>query len=156
MKTTKTLLTASVTGLMLLTAACAERGVRPSQPTTASAQHQHRHDRTAHETKPMGERMAAMSPDHMEKMHQRMMQRIAQAKTPEDHLGIAAHFDMQASRLLRMARRHEELAEVYAKTDNPKMAGDSARHCRNIAKRLREAAEEMQALARMHRRMANP
>ncbi len=155
MKTTKTLLTASVTGLMLLTAACAEKTVRPSQPM-ASAQHQHRHDRAAHEMKSMGEPRQGMSMEHMEKMHQRMMTRIEQAKTPEDHLGIAAHFDKQASKLLRMARHHDQLAEVYAKTDNPKMAGDSARHCRNIAQRLREAAEEMQALARMHRRMANP
>ncbi len=156
MKTTKTLLTVSLTGLMLLTTACAEKTIRPSQPMAAPTQHQHRHDRAAHETKAMGEHGQSMSPDRMEKMHRRMMKRIAQAKTPEDHLGIAAHFDMQASRLLRMARHHEQLADVYAKTDNPKMAGDSARHCRNIAQRLREAAEEMQALARMHRRMANP
>ncbi len=152
MKHTKTLLSISVIGLMLLTTACAEKAVRHTEP--AQAQHQHPPNGEAIKATGMGHPMQGMAPERMEKMHQHMLRRIEQAKTPEDHLSIAAHFDQRASMLRRMARHHEQLAEVYARTDNPKMAADSARHCRNIAKRLREAAAEMQSLAKMHRQMA--
>ncbi|GAB6068271.1 hypothetical protein JCM13664_15900 [Methylothermus subterraneus] len=80
-------------------------------------------------------------------------QAIEQAKTPQDHAQIAARYEKKADKLRKSARYHERLAELYAKTDNPKMAADSARHCRAIAEKLKAAAEEMQSLAQMHREM---
>ncbi len=81
-------------------------------------------------------------------------QAVEQASTPAEHEAVAARYEQEAKRLLDLARRHERLAQTYAMTDNPKMAGDSARHCRNIARRAREAAEDMQSLAKIHREMA--
>lgn len=130
MKTTKTLLTVSLTGLMLLTAACAEKGVRPETG------HEHAH---------------AMGHGHMRSLEQA----VEQARTPSDHNTVAARYEAEAERLLRMAQRHENMARIYEETDNPKLTGN-AEHCRRIAKHLRTVAEEMKALAQSHRRMANP
>lgn len=122
-KTLKWIATASIFGMLLAIGACAERAARPERG--------HRH----------GPAMTSLA------------QAIDQARTPADHEQIAARYEQKANKLLKSARYHERLAKLYARTDNPKMAADSARHCRAIARRLREAAEEMKALARTHRQM---
>ncbi|GAB4366126.1 MAG: hypothetical protein Kow0060_23690 [Methylohalobius crimeensis] len=81
-------------------------------------------------------------------------QAVELASTPAEHEAVAARYEEEAERLRKLARRHERLAKTYAMTDNPKIAGDSARHCRNIVRQLQQAAEEMQSLARMHRQNA--
>ncbi|MCX8049328.1 MAG: hypothetical protein N3A55_06675 [Methylohalobius sp.] len=122
-KTLKLIATASFLGISLALSSCAERAARPER---------------GHHRGP-----AIMS----------LEQAVKQATTPADHERIAARYERKADKLLNSARYHERLAETYARTDNPKMAADSARHCRAIAQRLKEAAEEMKALAKMHREM---
>lgn len=100
------------------------------------------------------ERTARPEREHRHGHDMMSLEQAARARTPADHEAVAARYEREANKLLKSARYHERLAETYAKTDNPKMAADSARHCRAIARRLREAAEEMQSLARTHREMA--
>ncbi len=128
-KNAKTLVTASLMGILLMTAACAEKSVREE------AGHEHAH---------------SLSHGHMKSLEQA----VEQATTPAEHAAVAARYEEEANKLLKLARRHENLAEIYEKTDNPKMGGNSARHCRKIAAHLREVANEMSSLAEMHREMA--
>lgn len=100
------------------------------------------------------ERTKAVQGPHPRPTVMSLEQAIKQAKTPQDHAQIAARYERKANKLLKSARDHKRLAKLYALTDNPKMAADSARHCRTIANKLEEAAEEMKALARVHREMA--
>lgn len=100
------------------------------------------------------ERAARPEGEHRRGHHLSLEQAVKQAKTPADHEAVAARYERKANKLLKSSRYHERLAETYARTDNPKMAADSARHCRAIAQKFKEAAEEMKAMAKMHREMA--
>ncbi len=128
-KNAKILMTASIMGILLLTSACAEKRVREE------AAHEHAH---------------SLSHGHMTSLEQA----VEQASSPADHARVAARYEEEAAKLLKLAKRHENLAEIYEKTDNPKMGGNSARHCRSIAGHLRQVAQEMKSLAAMHRQMA--
>ena len=149
MKDSKIFVTIAIFSAFLVSAGCAEKSVR------GEAKHEHMHSGQHKEMmrQPMQSMPSSQMQERMESMMQEMERAVEQARTREDHEAIAATYERKAARMLKMARHHERLADVYARTDNPKMAGDSARHCRNIARRLREAAEEMQSLARMHRQL---
>lgn len=88
--------------------------------------------------------------------HEAMKEAVGQATNKTDHEQLAAMYDEEATRLLKKAQRHEKLALEYERTDNSKaiFGGDAARHCRKIAKKLREAAAENSALAKLHRQQA--
>lgn len=88
---------------------------------------------------------------------------IASAKTPEDHLKLAAYFNQEADRLEADARGHAELADVYRQhphtTGGGKQSGtgsifQTADHCDSAAKSLREAAKDLRELAAEHEQMA--
>ena len=83
---------------------------------------------------------------------------LMNAKTPQDHQRLAAHYRAKAERLNSEAKEHEEMAEMYRKNPggpaakHPYAAG--VQHCRDIAKRYRESAAKTQALATLHEDMA--
>ena len=86
---------------------------------------------------------------------------IASAKTPEDHMRLAAYFNQEADRMEADAKGHEELAGVYRQSPNtfmPKGGGAgvfrTAEHCDSAAKSLREAAKSLRELAAEHEQMA--
>jgi hypothetical protein len=88
---------------------------------------------------------------------------IASAKTPADHLKLAAYFNQEADRLEADAKGHEELAEVYRQhphaTGGGKQSGSgsifqTAEHCDSVAKSLRDAAKNLRGLAAEHEQMA--
>jgi hypothetical protein len=86
---------------------------------------------------------------------------IVSAKTPEDHMRLAAYFDQEADRMEADANCHEELAGVYRQSPNmfvPKGGGPgifrTAEHCDSAAKSLREAAKSLRELAAEHEQMA--
>lgn len=85
-----------------------------------------------------------------------MEQAIEEANTRADHEALADHYQQEADALMEKAETHEKMAEKYAKTDYPKlgMEGEGERHCRSLARKYREAAEENLALAKMHRQLA--
>ncbi len=83
---------------------------------------------------------------------------LMNAKTAQDHQRLAAHYRAEAERLNSEAKEHEEMAEMYRKNPNPLAAKHpyalGEQHCRDIAKRYRESAAKMQALATLHEDMA--
>ena len=83
---------------------------------------------------------------------------LMNAKTPQEHQRLAAHYRAEAERLNSEAKEHEEMAEMYRKNPNPLAAkhpyAAGVQHCRDIAKRYRESAAKMQALATVHEDMA--
>jgi len=125
----KIIVTASAFGILMFTSGCAEKATRPE------AGHEHVH---------------TMGHGHMESLERA----VEQAKTPADHLAVAARYEQEADKLLKLARHHENMADIYTRADYPKLGGTSARHCRKIAGHLREVANEMKSLAEMHRQMA--
>ena len=88
---------------------------------------------------------------------------VASAKTPEDHMRLAAYFNQEADRMEADAKGHEELAGVYRQnpsaTGGGKQSGTgsifrTAEHCDSAAKSLREAARSLRELAAEHEQMA--
>lgn len=84
---------------------------------------------------------------------------VANAKTPEDHMKLAKHFQQQADRLEAEAKEHDELAQEYRKNPSAMamkmpMSGRSAEHCEYFARSAREAAKAARELAASHEQMA--
>jgi hypothetical protein len=88
---------------------------------------------------------------------------IASAKTPQDHLKLAAYFTQEADRLDADAKVHQELAEGYQQNPNTTGGGKqsgtgsifrTAEHCDSAAKSLRDAARSLREPAGEHQRMA--
>jgi hypothetical protein len=86
---------------------------------------------------------------------------VASAKTPEDHMRLAAYFNQEADRMEADAKGHEELAGVYRQNPSTfvsKGGGPgifrTAEHCDSAAKSLREAAKSLRDLAAEHEQMA--
>ena len=85
---------------------------------------------------------------------------VAKAKTPGDHLKLAAWYKGEADKLEAQANDHEGLADIYK--NHPAVLGSkssvpisgSAMHCTNMAKSLRDAAKEDRELAAEHELMA--
>lgn len=82
---------------------------------------------------------------------------IASAKTKEDHQKLSDYYKTETERLQAEAKDHDEMAEAYKKNPNPlavkhpEAIGES--HCREMARRFREAAAKAQELAAMHEDM---
>lgn len=86
----------------------------------------------------------------------------ATAKTPADHMKLAAYFKLEADRLDAEAQEHEQLAQNYRL--NPNMTGGGKtggntqsrtfEHCEAAAKALREAAKSTRELVAEHEQMA--
>ena len=69
------------------------------------------------------------------------------AKTPQDHLRIAAYYEQEASRLNEESSRHRAMARVYGK-------GYWQGHCVSLAERYAREAKEADALKTKHASMA--
>lgn len=84
------------------------------------------------------------------------------AKEPPDHLRIAAYYTREAARFRQTAKEHADLAVIYQThpfaATGPKQ-GDplphGAIHCKKAAELALEQAKEADALAAMHKEMAN-
>jgi hypothetical protein len=89
-----------------------------------------------------------------------VMELVANAKTPADHLKLAAWYKAEADKMEAQASDHEGLAAVYR--SHPAVLGSkssvpisgSAMHCSNLAASLRAAAKEDRELATEHELMA--
>jgi hypothetical protein len=84
---------------------------------------------------------------------------VANAKTPEDHLKLAQHFEAEAARMDAEAAEHEVLAKEYRRNPAPfagkmPMSPRSAEHCDYFAKSAHDAARAARELAAEHREMA--
>ena len=86
-------------------------------------------------------------------------QMITAAKTPADHQAIADFYRAEGSRLQREAEQHAGVAKRVASEAGGQMPWAShhyewAEHCRKLADSLGQAAQEAQALAKIHESLA--
>ena len=89
---------------------------------------------------------------------------VASAKTPEDHMKVAAYFNQEADRMEEDAKQHADLAQVYRRKPYTTAVGEkqsgtgsifrTAEHCDSSAKSLRDAAKSLRELAAEHELMA--
>lgn len=87
---------------------------------------------------------------------------LKSAKTPAEHLSVAAYYRQEAQQLNASSKQHSELAATYAKNPPfPAMEakhgdafGQGASHCRKWAKLDAEQAEKATTLAGLHEVMA--
>ena len=83
-----------------------------------------------------------------------MVDLIVQANSKADHEKIATRYDNEIKRLLKNASKHIQLALFYEKTENAKnktWRSKAARHCRIIALKIKEVADETSVLADLHK-----
>jgi predicted aconitase len=85
---------------------------------------------------------------------------IHNARTPEDHEAIAAHFDSEEVQAKAMAEQYNEFhchhskATELQKTGTPFAEVTAKRHCRKILRHYLNKAEEARAIADYHRNVA--
>jgi hypothetical protein len=79
---------------------------------------------------------------------------VANAKTPEDHLKIAAFYRNEAQKQEEKAKYHDEMAELYKNHPTGKVGAEMQGHCKLFADAARKAAESDKQLAAEHERMA--
>jgi thiamine biosynthesis lipoprotein ApbE len=77
---------------------------------------------------------------------------VVNAKTPEDHMKLAAYFKGEAQRQEASAKYHDEMSELY-KLNHPARI-DMAKHCKDFADEARKAAEAANSMADEHEKMA--
>jgi hypothetical protein len=77
---------------------------------------------------------------------------IQTATTPEDHMKIADYYQKKAGEAEVSAHSHASMAASYENRGKP-MPGP-AKHCSNLSKDYKKAAEEYKALAVEHKKMA--
>jgi hypothetical protein len=86
---------------------------------------------------------------------------IQNARTPEDHEAIAAHFDSEAAQAMATAEQYTEFNCHHSKTTELQKSGTrfaevtAKRHCRKMLRHYLNKAGENRALAEYHRNVAN-
>ena len=82
---------------------------------------------------------------------------VRNAKSPADHLALAARYDKLAADAQSQAARHRTMAEAYKGPADPKGIVRSTAmvgHCETVAKSFDTQAKEYKAMADAHREMA--
>ena len=90
-----------------------------------------------------------------------LAEQAREARTPEEHARVARAYRERADQLRTEAAPHEALAKWAASQGDRPFGGegttryeDAAQHCRAVVAGLKQAAEEMDALARIHETLA--
>lgn len=102
--------------------------------------------------------MSVAAQDHAMNMKEHQLTKkevkalIVSAKTPEDHMKLAAYFRDEAQRMKESAKYHDEMAELYKL--NPPQKSEMAKHCKYFADEARKAAEAANSMADEHEKMA--
>jgi hypothetical protein len=102
--------------------------------------------------------LSVAAQDHAMSMKENQLTRkevkalIVSAKTPEDHMKLAAYFRGEAKRQEAAAKYHDEMAELYK--NNPAPKEEMAKHCKVFADEARKAAEAANSMADEHEKMA--
>ena len=90
----------------------------------------------------------SVAEDHHAPINQALSTLLNTAKTPQDHLRIAAYYEQEAARLNDEASLHRAMAKVYGK-------GYWQGHCASLAERYAREAKEADTLKSKHASMAN-
>jgi hypothetical protein len=86
---------------------------------------------------------------------------IQNARTPEDHEAIAAHFDLEAAQQTAIAEQYAEFNCHHSKATELQKSGTqfaeikAKRHCRKMLRHYLNQADENRARAKYHRNVAN-
>ncbi len=83
-----------------------------------------------------------------------LAQQIETAKTPEDHLALAAHYEREAAAARSIAASHEKLSRGYQANPYQKGGASIRAHCLSLVKTYQSAAVQYDAMAQEHRQMA--
>jgi hypothetical protein len=81
-------------------------------------------------------------------------QQIRDAKTPADHQALAAFYEKEAQAAHKLHNTHVTMEAAYAASRTMQEKGRPSEHCRVIADKYRDMAKEYEALAAMHKTMA--
>lgn len=81
---------------------------------------------------------------------------VKNAKTPEDNLALAAHYDELAANAQKEAASHRAMGGLYKASSLPKGGSTAAfvQHCNNLSKYFEAQATEFKAMADAHREQA--
>jgi len=82
-----------------------------------------------------------------------LVQQIAAAKTPADHVALATRFEQEAAAARENATRHELMGNTYKASPYDKGGKDATMraHCNQLAKSFQSSAAEYDAMAAAHR-----
>lgn len=83
-----------------------------------------------------------------------IQRKIREAKTPADHQAIAAFYEKEAQEAHQRHTKHLAMRDAYAKIPVLREKGKADAHCETIAKKYQEMAKEYEALAAIHKNMA--
>jgi len=99
---------------------------------------------------------APASHTHRKLSHKELKDLIANAKTREEHLRLAAYYRAEADRLRKDAEEHQDLATAYAKGElyEPSKSG-ALQHCKQFADFFAHGAVEADQLAAEHQKLAD-
>ena len=68
-----------------------------------------------------------------------------------DHAGLAAWYEQEAGNLRARAEEMRQMAKTYEqRMTKPKQHSSFVQHCRNLVEKYTKAAEEADALAKLH------
>ncbi|MDT7040774.1 hypothetical protein [Candidatus Nitronereus thalassa] len=68
-----------------------------------------------------------------------------------DHAGLAAWYEQEAGNLRARAEEMRQMAKSYEqRMSKPKQHSVLVQHCRNLSEKYSKAAEEAEALAKLH------
>lgn len=94
-------------------------------------------------------------PSERSDLHGGILERIDSARSPADHLSLAAHFEQQAEEREERSRFHVAMAARYdAGPAYGSYASDMRRHCLFLASQDSKSAADLRAMAGYHRRIA--
>ena len=90
--------------------------------------------------------------------HEQLMHKIQTAKTRTDHEEVAAIYEQQARTDRAASEEHRKMEQLYRGFGQSEAGraspGQMAAHCKNIAAGYARAADEHDALAKLHRQAA--
>ncbi len=85
-----------------------------------------------------------------------MTQAIQSAKTPDDHLALAKHYEEAAKEMQAKAEEHKKLLAQYEANRSlyGKQYQNLISHCQGLMRIYEQAAAENMSMAESHRQMA--
>lgn len=83
-----------------------------------------------------------------------LVRQIEAAKTPADHLALAAHYEREAATARSVAGQHENMSKSYRASPYEKGGGSMRVHCQSLIRTYQTAATQYDAMAHEHRQLA--
>ena len=85
---------------------------------------------------------------------QNVAEKVATAKTPQDHEAIAAYFKAQAAAAGEKVKEHEAMLASWTKTTAGKGLTVMKQHCEGVIASFKKIEKDDDAMAKEHEKMA--